>query len=68
MTATTPSSPDPDAAADAGQDADSVKNSFRAALARKTSQNSHVEQHLGKRGVGSGNNDTHKRQFRRKSG
>lgn len=55
---------------DAAQDSDdaAIKDSFRAALARKTSQNSHVEQHLGKRGVGAGVNDTHKRQFRRKSG
>lgn len=68
MAGTTPSSPDPDTADVDAHDADSVKDSFRAALARKTSQNSHVEQHLGKRGVGSGNNDTHKRQFRRKSG
>lgn len=70
MTETAPSSPDPNAAdaADGDAAADSVKETFRAALARKTSQNSHVEQHLGKRGVGSGNNDTHKRQFRRKSG
>lgn len=47
---------------------DSIKESFRAALARKSGQNSHVEQHLAGRRVGAGNNDTHKRQFRRKSG
>lgn len=79
MAQTTPPAPDetPSATADgadAAQDSDgdgdgeAIKDSFRAALARKTSQNSHVEQHLGKRGVGAGVNDTHKRQFRRKSG
>ena len=46
----------------------SIKDSYRAALARKSGQNSHVEQHLAGRRVGAGNNDTHKRQFRRKSG
>lgn len=45
-----------------------IKDSFRAALARKSGQNSHVEQHLGGRRLGAGNNDTHKRRFRRKSG
>ena len=50
-----------------GSDA-TIKDSFRAALARKSGQNSHVEKHLAGRGVGAGNNDTHKRQFRRKSG
>ena len=46
----------------------SIKDSYRAALARKSGQNSHVEQHLAGRRLGAGNNDTHKRQFRRKSG
>ena len=77
MAQTTPPAPDEnpsatadgaDAAQDSDGDASAIKDSFRAALARKTSQNSHVEQHLGKRGVGAGVNDTHKRQFRRKSG
>jgi hypothetical protein len=45
-----------------------LKNSFREALARKAGRNSHVESHLDGRHIGGGNNDTHKRQFRRKSG
>jgi hypothetical protein len=45
-----------------------LKSSFRDALARKAGRNSHVENHLDGRHLGSGNNDTHKRQFRRKSG
>jgi hypothetical protein len=45
-----------------------LKNSFREALARKAGRNSHVESHLEGRHIGGGNNDTHKRQFRRKSG
>lgn len=45
-----------------------LKNSFREALARKAGKNSHVESHLEGRHIGGGNNDTHKRQFRRKSG
>ncbi len=75
MAQTTPPAPDENTGmasdetpAAPNSDGTTIKDSFRAALARKTSQNSHVEQHLGKRGVGSGVNDTHKRQFRRKSG
>jgi hypothetical protein len=45
-----------------------LKSSFRDALARKAGRNSHVENHLDGRHLGSGNNDTRKRQFRRKSG
>jgi hypothetical protein len=45
-----------------------LKSSFRDALARKAGRNSHVESHLEGRHIGGGNNDTHKRQFRRKSG
>lgn len=45
-----------------------LKSSFRDALARKTGRNSHAESHLDGRHIGGGNNDTHKRQFRRKSG
>lgn len=45
-----------------------LKNSYKEALARKTGRNSHAEQHLIGRRVGGGNNDTHKRTFRRKSG
>jgi hypothetical protein len=45
-----------------------LKSSFRDALARKAGRNSHTESHLEGRHIGSGNNDTHKRQFRRKSG
>jgi hypothetical protein len=45
-----------------------LKSSFRDALARKAGKNSHVESHLEGRHIGGGNNDTHKRQFRRKSG
>jgi uncharacterized protein DUF5302 len=45
-----------------------LKNSFREALARKAGRNSHAESHLEGRHIGGGNNDTHKRQFRRKSG
>lgn len=67
MATTPPSSSEPESSA-AADDSDAIKDAFRAALARKSGQNSHVEQHLGKRGVGAGNNDTHKRQFRRKSG
>ena len=51
----------------AGAPAD-LKSSFRDALARKAGRNSHVESHLDGRHIGGGNNDTHKRQFRRKSG
>jgi hypothetical protein len=60
----------PDASADqatGGAPAD-LKSSFRDALARKAGKNSHVESHLEGRHIGGGNNDTHKRQFRRKSG
>jgi hypothetical protein len=53
---------------EAGGAPDEVKNSFREALARKAGRNSHVESHLEGRHIGGGNNDTHKRQFRRKSG
>jgi Family of unknown function (DUF5302) len=45
-----------------------LRSSFRDALARKAGRNSHVEAHLDGRHLGSGNNDTRKRQFRRKSG
>jgi Family of unknown function (DUF5302) len=45
-----------------------LRSSFRDALARKAGRNSHVESHLDGRHLGSGNNDTRKRQFRRKSG
>jgi hypothetical protein len=54
-----------DAAGGAPED---LKSSFRDALARKAGRNSHVESHLDGRHLGSGNNDTRKRQFRRKSG
>ena len=47
---------------------DELRESYKAALARKTAKNSHVEKHLDGHTVGGGNNDTHKRQFRRKSG
>ncbi len=56
---------DDEAAAGAPED---LKSSFRDALARKAGKNSHVESHLDGRHLGSGNNDTRKRQFRRKSG
>ncbi len=70
------SEPETDADATAGPAADEttagapkdLKSSFRDALARKAGRNSHVENHLDGRHLGSGNNDTHKRQFRRKSG
>ena len=45
-----------------------IKSSYRDALDRKTGRNSHAEQHLIGRQVGGGNNETHKRTFRRKSG
>jgi uncharacterized protein DUF5302 len=63
---TAPDAPAEDEAT-AGGPAD-LKSSFRDALARKAGRNSHVESHLDGRHLGSGNNDTHKRQFRRKSG
>jgi hypothetical protein len=45
-----------------------VRASFREALARKHAKNSRPESHLDGHSVGTGNNNTHKRQFRRKSG
>ena len=64
---TTEESPEPAADPSVGAPED-LKSSFRDALARKAGRNSHVESHLDGRHLGSGNNDTHKRQFRRKSG
>lgn len=64
---TAPDATAPDGGGNAGAPED-LKSSFRDALARKAGRNSHVESHLDGRHLGSGNNDTHKRQFRRKSG
>ena len=57
-----------DERADGAGAPEDLKSSFRDALARKAGRNSHVESHLEGRHIGGGNNDTHKRQFRRKSG
>lgn len=59
---------DPNGTDDTAGAPEDLKNSFRDALARKAGRNSHVEAHLDGRHIGGGNNDTHKRQFRRKSG
>lgn len=55
------------AAAADGHD-DDLHRAFRAALQRKAAHGAPHEQHLDARGAGHGNNDTHRRQFRRKSG
>ena len=67
--ADTTADPAADPAADSTPGApEELKSSFRDALARKAGRNSHVENHLDGRHLSSGNNDTRKRQFRRKSG
>ena len=63
-TATEPSG---DAAA-VTDDKKDLRESFRAALDRKSAKNSHVENHLDGHSIGGQSNDTRKRQFRRKSG
>ncbi len=49
-------------------EADELHRSFREALERKAGRAAKGEQHLVGRAVPAGNNDTRKRQFRRKSG